>query len=139
MSISEAQYRDMLARTQRSQVREADPPSVEPFTREIAELHGPIMAWCKAQHPQVPFIHTRPDQPSGMTKGAPDFVIVYRGKILLIECKTGTGKLSPDQRDWHHLAELQGVRPHVIRSMAEFYELVNKSEQHETTKLDQST
>lgn len=91
----------------------------EPVSKEIP-LHGQIMKWCQDQHPQVPLIHTNPTKSSRATPGAPDFVLVYRGKVLLIECKKRDGKLSPDQRLWHHLAELQGVPVAVVRSMDEF-------------------
>lgn len=97
---------------------------VQGVSREIEQLHNPIIAWCRAQVPQVPFIHSRPDKATGSTLGAPDFVICYRGKILMIELKTETGKLSKDQRIWHHLAKLQGVEVLTLRDMASFYKAV---------------
>lgn len=97
---------------------------VHGVSREIEQLHNPIIAWCRAQVPQVPFIHSRPDKATGSTLGAPDFVICYRGKILMIELKTETGKLSKDQTVWHHLAKLQGVEVLTLRDMESFYKAV---------------
>jgi hypothetical protein len=93
--------------------------------REIEDLHEPIIVWCKNQVPAVPYYHARPDKPSGIAKGCPDFALFYHGHTLLLECKTRSGKLSDDQRDWAHLAEDQGFPVHVIRSMSEFHKLVD--------------
>lgn len=89
---------------------------------EIEKLHGPILKWLKDN--KVPHYHARPDQESGLTKGAPDFAVFLPGKTILIECKTVEGKLSVDQLAWKMMAEQNGFTVHVVRSMDEFYALV---------------
>jgi hypothetical protein len=59
------------------------------------------------------------------TAGEPDFLILADGgRVLLIECKTRTGKLSPEQAALKHQAEKLGHRVHVVRSMKEFEEVI---------------
>jgi hypothetical protein len=91
---------------------------------EVEGIHQPIIRWCNSQFPQVPFIYHRPDKKSGITLGAPDFVILYQGRTILIEAKTRVGKLSPDQLAWKMLAEKQGFEVHVCRSMEQFMEII---------------
>lgn len=95
-----------------------------PVIREIPELHKPIIDWCRNQVPAVPFINSRPDCASTIGEGVQDFTMFYRGKVLCIECKAKNGKQSEAQRDWAHIMGRQGFTVHVIRSFAEFLELV---------------
>lgn len=61
------------------------------------------------------------------TEGEPDFVILCDdGKVLLVECKTRKGKLSPEQLGVHAWAKRLGHEVHTIRSMEEFYALTLK-------------
>lgn len=87
-------------------------------------LHDKIISWCRSQHPMVPYIHARMDQKSTVGEGVPDFAVCYAGKTILVECKARDGKLSEAQRDWVHLASLQGVIVHIVRSFEEFLEVV---------------
>lgn len=87
-------------------------------------LHNKIIAWCREQYPMVPYIHARMDQKSTVGEGVPDFTLFYRARVFLIECKDRDGKMSEAQRDWAHLAELQGCKVHVVRSLGEFLEVV---------------
>lgn len=45
-------------------------------------------------------------------------------RVLLIECKTKVGKLSPEQRAVHAWAEKLGHKVHVVRTFAEFLSLL---------------
>ena len=63
--------------------------------REIKDLHQPFIAYL--QRWQIPYIYHRPDRRSGITKGHPDFTVLWQGKAFLIEFKVPGGKLSPDQ------------------------------------------
>ena len=59
------------------------------------------------------------------TLGEPDFVILAdRGRVLFVECKTRTGKLSPAQAALKHHAGKLGHPVHVVRSLEEFLKLL---------------
>jgi hypothetical protein len=49
--------------------------------------------------------------------GTPDWLVVYRGRVNLLEFKTADGELSPAQLEWHARALRNGVRVLVIRSV----------------------
>lgn len=64
----------------------------------------------------------------GVVAGVSDLILLvarhgYHG--LLIEMKTEKGRQSQQQRHWQKLAEKQGYRYVVIRSIEEFIEEVN--------------
>jgi hypothetical protein len=120
--ISEFQFQQMMARLHGKRAWEPVPDAV---SREVEDLHEPIIRWCMSQIPMVPFIHARTDQKSTIGVGAPDFVIFYRGNAILAECKTATGKVRPEQLGWHMAAEFQGFKVHIVRSMTQFYEIVS--------------
>jgi Holliday junction resolvase len=50
-------------------------------------------------------------------KGAPDLVIGKGHFLFLVECKTGNGKLTEDQQDWH--ARWRGLKPIILRDATE--------------------
>ena len=59
------------------------------------------------------------------TLGEPDFVILAgEGRVLFVECKSRTGKLSPAQFALKHHAERLGHTVHVVRSLEEFLKLL---------------
>jgi Holliday junction resolvase-like predicted endonuclease len=61
------------------------------------------------------------------TLGEPDFVILADGgRVLFVECKSRTGKLSVEQAALKHHAEKLGHEVHVVRSMAEFLAVVDR-------------
>ena len=58
------------------------------------------------------------------TLGEPDFVILAAGgRVLLVECKSRSGKLSPAQAALKHHAEKLGHTIQVVRSLEEFLKL----------------
>ena len=58
------------------------------------------------------------------TLGEPDFVILADGgRVLFVECKTKTGKLSPAQAALKFHAEKLGHTVHVVRSLEQFLEV----------------
>lgn len=118
MSFTLAQFQALPAKMR----GESSKPSADAVSREVEDLHEPIMKWCADN--RVPYIHARTDQPSGIGRGAPDFTIFYRQKVLLIECKSRQGKVKPEQFAWHLLADRQGFCVHVVRSMEEFQALL---------------
>jgi hypothetical protein len=57
------------------------------------------------------------------TEGEPDFIILAEGgRVLLVECKTATGKLSPEQQAVAAWAAKLGHSIKIVRSMDEFRE-----------------
>ena len=88
-------------------------------------LHDEIMAHCNAQWPRWMFIRARSDQPSTIAAGVQDFTIFLPGgRVLCIECKSRTGKLSEEQRNWHHEMGRVGHHVQVVRSMEDFLAVV---------------
>lgn len=123
MGIPEHQYNEMLLRLEANKRRNGIPPAPEDAaSREIEELHEPILQWCKDH--QASFIRARPDKASTIGVGAPDFSIFHKGRVFLIECKTKTGKVTPQQLGWHLLAEQNQFKVHIVRSLNEFLEIV---------------
>ena len=60
------------------------------------------------------------------TLGEPDFVILADGgRVLFVECKSRMGKLSPAQFALKHHAEKLGHTVHVVRSLEDFFGVVN--------------
>jgi hypothetical protein len=62
---------------------------------------------------------------SGTTKGYPDLTLICSGKVLLIEAKGPTGRLTPDQIAFIARCADQHVVVHVISTLDEFITLVN--------------
>jgi len=60
----------------------------------------------------------------GLVAGVSDTIFLWRGKALLIEFKTPTGKQSAKQQEWQERAEAQGFRYYIVRSLEDFQELI---------------
>lgn len=86
------------------------------------ELHNDILEYCRARGWVV--FHGSMAHKTRRQIGEPDFLIFPGcGKILLVECKTKTGKLTPEQAGLKlQLAKL-GIEVHIVRSLAEFEQL----------------
>ena len=68
------------------------------------------------------------------TLGEPDFVILADGgRVLFVECKSRTGKLSPAQAVLKFHAEKLGHTVHVVRSMEEFLAVVSGTDGMQAT------
>lgn len=122
MPITPEQYREMLVRTEGNKLRHPVPGDA---VEDEGGLHDEIWTWIRAQSPLPAFIHSRMDRKSTQNKGVPDWVIFWKGKVFLIECKTKTGKRRPDQLAWALLAELNGFKVFECRSKSEFLSIVN--------------
>lgn len=64
----------------------------------------------------------RPMQSGIGGAGAPDLHVEVRGpdghfRCVWMECKAGSGRLSPDQRKWHARAAVLGRHVYVVRSV----------------------
>lgn len=119
MGISEFQLQQMLARMNR-----AKDPEVQPCVERERGLHDEIIFACKQRGWLT--IHSRMDMPSTVAVGCPDFVILADGgRTLLVEAKSRTGKLRPEQRAWLAWAEKLGHRAAVVRSIKEFLDFAD--------------
>ncbi|MGA2685901.1 MAG: hypothetical protein ABSF51_12705 [Verrucomicrobiota bacterium] len=88
-------------------------------------LHDEIISECRAR--LWPVIHSRMDAKTTTAKGAPDFVIFAdAGRVFAVECKTRTGKQTPEQIGWQMLLERNGHAYRIVRSMADFLAVVNQ-------------
>lgn len=97
-----------------------------------SELHAAIVKECADRRWVA--LHGSMAHSTHRTLGEWDFVVLAdRGRKFLIECKSKTGKLSPEQVALHHMADGLGHSTHVIRSMAEFRMIVDA----ETPSIDQ--
>lgn len=127
MSLTNEQYYEILARTQRNKLRE--PPSeFKPCEKEVGKggLHEQIMHHCDHQWPRWKYIHARTDVPSTIQTGAPDFPVIYlpAGKILIIEAKRGEEKLKTAQNIFIHELAMLGHKVEIVRSFEQFLKLV---------------
>lgn len=105
-------------------MRRPDPKNVP--LREAVELEGglheEIEAECRRRG--WAYVHSRMDAPTTTARGVPDFVIAAsQGRTLWIECKSRTGKQTPEQLGFALQCELQGHVVHVVRSLADFMEI----------------
>lgn len=92
------------------------------FEKESA-LHDAILNHCKAQG-WIAF-HGSMAHKAMRTVGEPDFTILAdQGRVFFIECKTATGKLSPEQLGIKMWAEKLGHTIHTCRSVEEFYRII---------------
>ena len=92
-------------------------------TEDESRLHRQIMDECARRGWQ--FFHGSMAHRSMMTRGMPDFVIqADGGSTFYVECKSRTGKLSPEQAGVIAWAARLGHVVHVVRSLGEFLEIV---------------
>ena len=102
----------------------SSPPSAgaSGVSRE-AELHEEIFDECRARGWIA--LHGSMAERTCRTLGEPDFTILADGgRVLFVECKTRTGKLSPAQAALKVHAEKLGHTVHVVRSRDEFLKLL---------------
>lgn len=117
MKFTSEWYADRLAKERASK------PQAEADDGPEAALHRYAIDYCRRNN--IPVIHSRMDRAATCTVGAPDMVIIVKGRVLFIEFKTRTGKLSQEQTIWHYLAKENGHDVHVIRSKGEFDQIIN--------------
>ena len=88
-----------------------------------ASLHDQIFDLCR-QRVWIA-LHGSMAERSHRTLGEPDFTILAdRGRVLFVECKSRTGKLSPAQAALKLHAETLGHTIHLVRSYEEFLTLL---------------
>jgi len=87
-----------------------------------ASLHEEIFDECRRRGWIA--LHGSMAERTCRTLGEPDFVILADGgRVLFVECKSRSGKLSPAQAALKFHAEKLGHTVHVVRSLREFLEL----------------
>ena len=88
-----------------------------------AKLHDAIFDECRRRGWIA--LHGSMAERTCRTLGEPDFVILAEGgRVLFVECKSRTGKLSPAQAALQHHAAKLGHTVHLVRSLEEFLKLV---------------
>ncbi len=88
-----------------------------------ADLHAEIFDECRRRGWIA--LHGSMADRTCRTLGEPDFTILAEaGRVLFVECKTRTGKLSPAQNAMKFHADKLGHTIHVVRSMQEFLEIL---------------
>lgn len=88
-----------------------------------AELHGAVFDECRRRGWIA--LHGSMAERTCRTLGEPDFVILADGgRVLFVECKSRSGKLSPAQAALKHHAEKLGHTVHIVRSLVEFQKLL---------------
>ncbi len=94
-----------------------------------ADLHEEIFAECRRRGWIA--LHGSMAERTCRTLGEPDFVILADGgRVLFVECKTRTGKLSPAQFALKHHAEKLGHTVQVVRSLDEFLQIASEANKH---------
>ena len=113
-------------------------PDTKTGCDDEAGLHYEIIQECKRNG--WLYMHSDMSRNTTITPGCPDFIIlcdpVLTGhhyetgpefmipRVLLIECKTRTGKQTPEQLQFAAHAKKLGHTVHVVRSFEEFCEVV---------------
>ena len=88
-----------------------------------ASLHEEIFSECRRRGWIA--LHGSMAERTCRTLGEPDFVILADGgRVLFVECKSRSGKLSPAQSALKFHAEKLGHTIHVVRSLGEFLKLL---------------
>lgn len=125
MGIPLSDYLSMQERMRRVAGRIEDQRSALGVEREF-ELHRQILDEC-ARRGWIA-LHGSMAHRTHRIAGEFDFVILADGgRVLLVECKTKTGKLTTEQQALHAWARKLGHEPKIVRSLGGF--LNEKAEQ----------
>lgn len=129
MRISEFQYQEILRRQQQNPIRGSSAEFVHgQAPKEVGDggLHGKILEWCNNQWPRWKVIWARTDVKSTLPLGCNDMtVLMPRGRVVCVELKSATGKLSEDQLSWRAELRLLGHEVFVVRSLEEFLKVTS--------------
>lgn len=125
MTFSQSDYVAMVARLNKlpkMQERGRGDP-IGPVHKED-KIHDQIVQVCRGRGWIA--LHSRMDMATGRNVGEWDFTIMADGgRVFLIEVKTATGKLRPEQAGMIAWAAKLGHAVHVVRSLEEFCALVS--------------
>ncbi len=105
--------------------RNAKQPEAQGGCDDESELQKEIITYCTKEGWVV--FYSSMVHRTTRRAGEPDLEIYADGsRHWIVECKTRTGKLSPEQLGIKMWLEKLGHTVHVVRSMAEFMELIKK-------------
>lgn len=126
-SIRLSDYLAMLARTNRCQAKAPSSSASFPSCSSEPQLHRQILEHCRARRWLV--AHSRMDMPTTQSPGLPDFIILADGgRLLLVEAKSRTGKLRPEQQAFALAASMLGHKVHLVRSLQEFLAIADSAD-----------
>ena len=63
---------------------------------------------------------------TGLMSGVSDLICVLPNKVLFIEVKDAKGRQSPKQKEFQKTVELLGFEYHLVRSLEDFQEIIQK-------------
>ena len=95
----------------------ADEALARAAARTERELQDLIAALLRLRG--IDYCQPSPVKKSGITIGWPDFTFCHHGVPIVLEVKTATGTLRPEQAALHPRLAAQGWRVHVVRTVAE--------------------
>lgn len=102
-----------------------------------SDLHKLILAECGRRN--LLAFHGSTAHRTHRTEGEPDFVILLpNGRLLLVECKTHTGRLSDPQIEVMTRAALLQHRIYVVRSFPDFHSVLRTALDAGEASLHQS-
>lgn len=86
------------------------------------ELRGRVFAINQNSHNRI---KGSMNKSLGVLPGVSDMAYLVNGSVVWIEWKTESGKQSPDQKAFEQLVSRLGMRYVIVRSEAEFLEVIN--------------
>ena len=109
-----------------AKIKASKPAAHSDGVKKESDLHESIIQFCRDRGWQ--YLHGAMSERTHRTAGEPDFILLApAGVVLLVECKSKSGKLSPAQLAFQAHALKNGHTIHVVRSMSEFLVVVKKS------------
>lgn len=121
MRLSRTEYEILQSRIDAGRKGRAPAPPKAGCDVE-SKLHEQIRQACVARGWLA--FHGSMSHRTHRTEGEPDFILCLPGRVLFIECKTRTGKLSHEQAATQAWLRKLGHEMHVVRSIEEFWEVV---------------
>lgn len=98
------------------------------------DIQHDCVQWVRTEHPDC-LVFSVPNEAartrsqffaySGMSKGAPDLVVVLPEKVVFVEMKTKKGRVRPEQAEFGEACASLGVSYHICRSLEEFQAVVD--------------
>lgn len=109
------------------EARQAKPlVKVDDGETKESDLHDKILNECRRRG-WIAF-HGSMAHRTYRTGGEPDFTIVREhGEVLFVECKSKTGKLSPEQSAMMFHMNRLGCKLNIVRSFAEFIQVIGQT------------
>lgn len=127
MSISSLEYQQLLVRLAQNNKQRVESLG-EPVDQE-SDLSYDINEYCDSQWPKWKVVEARRDKRSTIAIGSHDkTVYMPHTKVLCLELKSKTGKLTKEQLAWREEMRLLGFKVHEVRSMEDFFRAVKEEQ-----------